>query len=177
MQLKRFKIVISGLYCPVPRPDRTIQIDLEDTDEAFDNLDLFVVLHEISCKIKQQFPVKEMADLNEAFEKYHFGKDDKAPVMELRMVASGAFCSEEHPERKIIFEPRYNDGRHIGKRDVSVILYEILCNLRNQMSLTMSRRDMAEFAEKFKVYGLGMRSGEPSFQTRGTDDGVQKFTI
>lgn len=79
-----------------------------------------------------------------------------APLLPVEIEIRGTYCDVPHPKRsiEILCNTELNDEH------LMVILYESLCQLRNRLQETNSPEQMHAFAEKFKIFHLGIHPEE-----------------
>lgn len=173
MELKPFRIDIKGIFCGVPHPDRVIEV-LSVLDYPYlelTNTEMLVVVHEVSCNLKRKLQNimkdKEMDELTKKFGRYHNEKENiNAKTKEINIEISGKYSDIPNSGRQLTVDYRDNN---LTEGETSVILYDIVCVMRNHLLKTMNRDEIAEFAEKHKIYNFGMRKSEEPFVTRGEE--------
>lgn len=173
-QLKPFKITIEGKFCEAPHKDRLFML-YDDSDKnlsdelKLDSIDVMVICHEISCFIKRKLQKvmtnEEIKNEAKKFNRYHFGKSTgNEKLVDFKISISGFYCEDFREGRKLEYKlESLTEGR------ANLMLYEIVCVFRNELSKTMSRQELTNIAIKHKIENFGMLEGEVPFDIR--DDG------
>lgn len=169
-QLIPFKIKIHGKHSDMPHPFRIVKIEVEPVD--FDDLKLMVVLYNCFNKVKTEylegFPEEdrnnEMQRIAGLFTDYHIGTKRKS-LINIEIEILGLYCENPHPERYLVFHIIKGEYGLKGS-SMQVLMYEMLCVLRNKISKNMSRKELAIFAQKYNISSLGMLPEEKPFVTR-----------
>lgn len=168
---KKVDIEIKGKFCEVPHDDRIIELyDCSDSCDLTD-IDVFIVIHECSCNLKNKMNkvmrYAEMKSFMKRCEKYFIGTPNlKSKLKEFSIKITGEYNELPNPNRKLVMS---NDGT-LTNGEIHMVLYDLLCVLRNQLSKTISRKDLSILAEKHNINGLGMRFDEDPFVTRGEEE-------
>ena len=171
MEFKNFILEITGKYCNVPHPDRKIFIynGLENeevtAEDTLTNTETMLVIHEVSCNLKKKLHdvmnKKDLKALGDRFEKYYFGEvTEKSVLKDFSIVIRGRYNDIANSGRIVIVDDKDNK---LSSGETSMVLYDIVCNLRNLLSQTMSRDEMADLAEKHKIFNFGMMRNEEPF--------------
>jgi len=170
-ELKPFTINIEGKYCEVPHEDRKLML-YNDSDENLEDkekltmVDILIICHEVLCNLKRKMQKvmtkSEMKNHSRNYERYHFGKSTgNEKLKEVKILISGVYCEEFNIERNIHYKfDMLPDGQAI------FVLVEVICVIRNTLSETMTREQLAEIAVKHEIYDFGMRKEEEPFETR-----------
>jgi len=169
MDLKRFKLEVKGKYCDAPHSDRLMVLNIDDldADNLLTDIDVLVICNEISCtinrRLKSVMTNDEFEKMDDMYHNFHFGYvDETAKLKDINICISGTYCEEINPKRNL----EYTLGG-LSEIRASIVLFEVMCVLRNNLSKTMSRMELSHIAEKFKIYNFGMTEDEEPFVTRG----------
>ena len=135
------------------------------------NTEMLVVIHEVSCNLKRKLQNimkdKEQEELFKKCNRYYQGKENiDARKKEINIEISGKYSDIPNSGRQLTVD--YRDST-LTEGEISIILYDIICVMRNYLLRTMNRDEIAEFAEKHKIYYFGMRKSEEPFVTRGEE--------
>lgn len=174
--LKPFKISIEGKYCEVPHKDRLIMLYNDSEKNIAPELeltpvDVMVICHEICCFIKRRLQSvmtkEEVQKQGRNFDRYFFGTPTgKEKLKEIKILIKGDYCEEFCDERNMTYTI---DA--LSESQANIILYDLICTMRNNLATTMTRDELTALAEKYKIENFGMLKNEIPFESR--TDGKQ----
>lgn len=157
--------MIEGQHADTPHSDRRIEVVIMEGE--IDDVKLFVILHNmfgvIRDGLRDIFGQEKLNDVKQMFIDYHLGEHSNM-VVDCKIEIEGTFVEENEPIWQPVFS--FNSRTALKPKSLLVILYEILCNLRNQISKTTSREEMQLMAKKYNIFDFGMMAGEEPFVTR-----------
>ena len=179
--MKVIKIDIQGTYCAVPHSSRRIMIYdgdrskfIRDDDDLTD-LEVFLIIHECCANLKNKLikvmKKKEITELARRFQRYHNYDYLNQPSLtdklkDFSIKITGKYNEVPNSGRIIILDT----GNVLTEGEVSNVLYESVCNLRNHLNTEkgMTREELTDLANKHNIHGFGMRSDETPFVNRIT---------